>query len=72
MRLLFDQNVSPALVERLAEVFPDSVHVSTVGLDRAFDRAIWEHAREQGLIIVTKDADFGALGAKRPSTLGVK
>jgi len=67
MRLLFDQNLSPYLVERLSDVYPDSVHVSDVNLDRALDREIWDFAREHSLIIVTKDADFDELSVLKGS-----
>ena len=33
MKLLFDQNLSPCLARRLADLYPDSAHVSEVGLD---------------------------------------
>jgi len=59
--LLFDQNLSPRLVNRLADLYPTSTHVSTVGLGDAFDRQVWEHARQHECIIVTKDADFSEL-----------
>ncbi len=58
MKLLFDQNLSPSLVESLADIYPESVHVQSVGLDRADDMAVWDFARLQNLVIVTKDADF--------------
>ena len=61
MKLLLDQHLSPRLVERLADLFPGSDHVSQVGLDRAFDREVWEYALTNDFIIVTKDADFGEL-----------
>lgn len=61
MRLLFDQNLSPRLIERLTDVYPGSVHVMEIGLERAMDREIWEYAREHGLAVVTKDADFSEL-----------
>ena len=48
MKLLLDQNLSPRLVARLADLFPDSQHVSYVGLDRASDRAVWDYARDHG------------------------
>lgn len=60
-RLLFDQNLSPQLIERLADLYPDSVHVSQVGLDTALDRAVWDYARQPDYLIVTKDADFSEL-----------
>ena len=37
MRLLFDHNLSPKLVRRLADLYPDSTHVTDAGLDRATD-----------------------------------
>jgi predicted nuclease of predicted toxin-antitoxin system len=38
--LLFDQNLSPRLVNRLADLFPGALHVAQVGLDRATDLAV--------------------------------
>jgi Domain of unknown function (DUF5615) len=61
VRLLFDQNLSRRLVRLLADVYPDSKHVAEVHLDAADDRAVWEFAKERGLTIVSKDADFRQL-----------
>ena len=58
MKLLFDQNLSPRLVDLLSDMFAGSVHVQTVGLDRGSDEEVWNHARKNGLVIVTKDSDF--------------
>ena len=58
MKLLLDQNLSHKLVRRLADLFPDSVHVREVGLKAAGDPLIWEYARDNGLMIVSKDSDF--------------
>lgn len=58
MKFLFDENMSPRLVARLADVFPESVHVRDVGLERATDTAIWAFALANGLTIVSKDSDF--------------
>ena len=60
-RLLFDQNLSPRLLARLAEVFPASQHVRDLDLKRADDLAVWHYARDHGLTIVTKDDDFRQL-----------
>ena len=65
MKLLFDQNLSPKLVGRLADLFPGSGHVQPEGLDCASDDQVWEHARLNGFAIVTKDADYSALSALR-------
>ena len=59
--LLFDQNLSPYLVERLADLYPNSVHVSQLQLDTALDRVVWEYARQRDYMIVTKDADFSEM-----------
>ena len=58
MKLLFDQNLSHTLVVRLADVFPDSVHVRQVGLETADDQVVWEYAKGKELIIVSKDSDM--------------
>lgn len=58
MKLLFDQNLSPHLVEQLADLFPVSAHVQPLGLDRAPDGPVWDFARDNGFLIVTKDVDF--------------
>lgn len=65
MKLLFDENLSPKLVTRLAAEFPESVHVSRVGLDQADDETVWAFARENALTIVTKDADFQEISLRR-------
>ena len=62
MKLLFDQNLAPALAKRLADVFPDSMHVREAALQRADDDRIWRFALEHGLAIVTKDSDFQERG----------
>jgi predicted nuclease of predicted toxin-antitoxin system len=61
MKLLFDQNLSPKLVDRLADLFPDSIHVQTVGLDCAADGEVWEYARLNEFAIVSKDEDYNNL-----------
>lgn len=58
MKLLLDQNLSPRLIEQLAEIYPGSVHVQSVSLDRASDEAVWDYARQNNYLIVTKDSDF--------------
>lgn len=37
MKLLFDQNISPKLVNTLKNKFPNSEHVQNVGLETAVD-----------------------------------
>jgi predicted nuclease of predicted toxin-antitoxin system len=45
-------------VVRLAELYPESAHVSDIDLLESPDRAIWEHARAENFVIVTTDSDF--------------
>ncbi len=69
MKLLLDQNVSPKLVNRLADLFPNSIHVRSVGLDCADDNQVWDHAKQNGFAIVSKDEDYNnlsVLAATRP------
>lgn len=61
MKLLFDQNLSPKLVKRLADLYPDSNHVYDLGIDRSDDKELREYARLKDFVIVTKDADFSDL-----------
>jgi predicted nuclease of predicted toxin-antitoxin system len=41
--LLFDENLSRRLPALIADLFPESAHVSTVNLPQATDREDWEH-----------------------------
>ncbi|HYB73853.1 MAG TPA: DUF5615 family PIN-like protein [Candidatus Sulfotelmatobacter sp.] len=61
MRLLFDENLSPRLVQKLASLFPDSQHVELAGLRGQPDNAIWDYAARHELAIVSKDNDFRQL-----------
>jgi predicted nuclease of predicted toxin-antitoxin system len=63
LKLLFDQNLSPRLVEHLADLYPDSSHVYALGLDQASDLTVWSAARNGGFTIVSQDADFSDLSA---------
>ncbi len=61
MKLLFDANLSPSLVGRMSDLFPDSAHVEDFGELMAEDRDIREFALRNGYTIVTKDADFNEM-----------
>ena len=65
MRLILDHNLSPHLPRRLAEAYPESTHVSEVGLERASDLELWEYAIINDLAIVSKDSDFMQLSFLR-------
>jgi predicted nuclease of predicted toxin-antitoxin system len=61
VKLLFDHNLSPQLITLLADLHPNSNHVFPLQLDKEDDRVIWNYAKENGYIIVTKDTDFSDL-----------
>jgi predicted nuclease of predicted toxin-antitoxin system len=58
MRLLFDENLSPKLPQRLIDLFPDSLHVRDVGMKATIDPIVWDYAKEHDLMIVSKDSDM--------------
>ena len=58
MKLLFDENLSPKMVMALADVFPESAHVDRIGLGGESDDDVWCYAKENGFMLVSKDADF--------------
>ena len=58
MKLLLDENLSRRLVPQLADLFPGSTHVASVGLLQAPDARLWEYAKAHDFAIVTADADF--------------
>lgn len=61
MKLLFDHNLSPRLVTLLADFYPNSNHLYLMGLDQKSDYIVWETAKTQNYVIVTKDSDFNEL-----------
>ncbi len=65
VQLLFDQNLSPKLVQKLADLYPNSDHLDFLGLGTADDLQVWQHAKQNDFIIVTKDADFADLSILR-------
>jgi len=58
VKLLFDQNLSPHLPRLLTNIYPDSVHVRDVELRDASDADIWQFAKDNEFVSVSKDSDF--------------
>jgi predicted nuclease of predicted toxin-antitoxin system len=58
VKLLFDENLSPELVPLVVDLFPESVHIRDVGLKSAEDPLVWQYAKDNRLIIVSKDSDL--------------
>lgn len=58
MKLLFDENLSHKLVDNLSDLFPESLHVRNVGMKGANDPEVWDFAKDNNCIIVSKDSDM--------------
>ena len=59
MRLLLDENISPALVGRLADVGVYAQSVPHVGLAGRADHAVWKYALDHDFAVLTINArDF--------------
>src|SRR5258706_16449426 len=58
MKLLFDENLSHRLVSALSDVYPKSAHVRDLGLKAAVDTDLWNYAKGNEFVIVSKDSDF--------------
>ena len=59
MKLLFDENLSRRLEDATLDLFPDSAHISQVGLSSGTtDRKIWDYAKQHGFAIIAADTDF--------------
>ena len=58
MKLLLDHHLSHKLIERLADLFPNSTHTRLLDLTRADDNVVWNYAAQNGFAIVTLDADY--------------
>lgn len=61
MKLLLDENLSRRLVPALQAAYPGSSHVVLLGLEQADDRSVWNFAKANDYVILTKDDDFTIL-----------
>jgi predicted nuclease of predicted toxin-antitoxin system len=61
MKLLLDENLSRRLVPFLQNAYPGSSQVVLLGMESASDREIWQTAKENHFVVVTRDADFEEL-----------
>ena len=64
-RLFFDEPLSEELCEKLADLFPGSLHIRLLGQGGAADATVWDLARQHGCLVVSKDEDFHRLAVLR-------
>ena len=58
MKLLLDENLSRRIVHFLQTAFPGSTQIALLGLESASDSEIWQYAKDNGYVIVSRDSDF--------------
>lgn len=58
MKLLLDENLSDRIIQRIVDLYPGSNHVKTLALTNTDDVVIWEYAKANNLVIISKDSDF--------------
>ena len=61
MKLLLDENLSRRLDPFLQFSYPGSSQVVLLGMESATDKEVWQKARDEGYVIVVRDADFQEL-----------
>ena len=58
MKLLLDENLSDKIVPKVIDLYPNSAHVKALGLTNTDDSVIWEYAKGNDYVILSKDSDF--------------
>jgi predicted nuclease of predicted toxin-antitoxin system len=58
MKLLLDENLSRRIVPFPQAAFPGSSQVTLLGLESKSDSDIWQYAKDNGFVIVSRDSDF--------------
>lgn len=58
MKLLFDQNISFKIINKISASFPEAKQVVELNLYNSTDLEIWKYAKFHGYTIVTFDKDF--------------
>lgn len=58
MKLLLDENLSDRIIPRIIDIYPGSEHVKPLASTKTDDAVIWEYAKANKYVIVSKDSDF--------------
>jgi len=65
MKLLLDENLSRRIIPFIQEAYPESTQIALLDMERSDDQTVWDYAKENGFVIVTRDSDFIDLSALR-------
>ena len=58
MNFLVDAQLPPALARWIADRGHPAVHVAKLGMEAVDDGIIWDYARKNQAVIISKDEDF--------------
>jgi predicted nuclease of predicted toxin-antitoxin system len=58
VKLLLDENLSDRIIPKVVDLYPDSDHVKNLGLANTDDIVIWNYAKVNDFVLVSKDSDF--------------
>jgi predicted nuclease of predicted toxin-antitoxin system len=58
MKLIFDENISYRIIKKIQVIYPNAIHVSSLGFSHTDDTQIWAYAKVNQYHIVSQDADF--------------
>jgi len=68
MKLLLDMNISPLLVQKLAEAGIEAMHWFSIGAPNAKDKELLNYAREMDFVLMSSDLEFSAVLANTQET----
>ena len=67
MKLLFDQNISYRIIEKISNLFPGSLQEKQAGLQDSKNSDIWDYTKKNDFSIVIFNSDFNDLSMIKES-----
>ena len=58
MKILFDQNISFRIIDKIKHLYPEAKQIRELGLENSSDMEIWIFANKNQYTIITFDSDF--------------
>lgn len=71
MKFLVDQQLPPLLVSFLVSKGHEARHIQDLQLGQAKDTLIWDCARRNNMVLISKDEDFADIGMLQPQAVPV-